>query len=216
MKYPIDHLGNLANALTISYAILRHQLLDIKVVIRRGLAYSVLTIGVTSGYLLILFGVQSLFHRTGYSDLALAAAVALVMAALSTPLRNLTQERVDRLLFRDSYEYRRMLSSFRSNVSNAMNLERLAHDILNPLAHTLRAEWAALLLPDVDSGDFRARFVSQSGTPQASLQLRLRRESPLLSLLARESQVIPWELLDTYPEGLASRNPSGTAWEPGV
>ena len=202
-KYPIDHVGNLSNAMIISYAILKHQLLDIKVVIRRGLAYSILTIGITSVYLLILFGVQAIFHWSGYSNLALAAGVALAMAAVFTPLRNLTQERVDKLFFRDTYEYRRTLMGFHRNVNNALDLERLASDILDPLVRTLKAEWAALLLPDVDSGDYRARFASRNEAMETSLELRFRRDSPLLSLLAREQRVIPQDLLGTFPEGLA-------------
>ena len=202
-KYPIDHVGNLSNAIIISYAILKHQLLDIRVVIRKGLAYSILTIGITSVYLLTLFGAQALFHWSGYSNLVLAAGVALAAAAAFNPLRNLTQERVDRLFFRDTYEYRRMLTGFRRNVNNALDLERLASDILDPLVQTLRAEWAALLLPDVDSNDYRARFASRNRAQGTSLQLRFRRDSPLLSLLAREQRVIPQDFLDTFPEGLA-------------
>ena len=35
------------------------------------------------------------------------------------------------------------------------------------------------------------------------MELRFRRGSPLLSLLAREQRVIPQDLLGTFPEGLA-------------
>ena len=201
--YPIDHLGNLANSLIISYAILRHQLLDIRVVIQRGLVYTVLSVGITSAYLLVLFGAQALFHSSGYASLALATVVALAMALVFAPLRNLTQERVDRLLFRDTYEYRRMLVNFRSNVSNALDLERLAYDILDPLTDTLHARWSALLLSDVDSGDFRVRFARWKDTEDRVSGLRLRRSSPLLSLLAHDQGVLHEEILDTYPEGLA-------------
>ena len=201
--YPVDHLGNLANALIISYAILKHQLLDIRVVIQRGLVYTVLSVGITSVYLLVLFGAQALFHSSGYASLALATVVALAMALIFAPLRNLTQERVDRLLFREMYEYRRMLVNFRNNVSNALDLEQLAYDILDPLTDTLHARWSALLLSDVDSGDFRVRFARQKDTEDRVSGLRLRRSSPLLSLLAHEQGVLHEELLDTYPEGLA-------------
>ena len=73
-KYPVDHIGNLANALFISYAILRYQLLDIRVIVRKGLAYSILTIFVTAAYLLFLFILQMLVHAwIGYASIALAA-----------------------------------------------------------------------------------------------------------------------------------------------
>ena len=110
---------------------------------------------------------------------------------------------MDRLLFRETYEYRRMLVNFRSNVSNVLDLERLAYDILDPLTDTLHARWSALLLSDVDSGDFRVRFERRKDTEDSVSGLRLRRSSPLLTLLAHEQKVLHEELLDTYPEGLA-------------
>ena len=41
--YPLDMVANALNASLIAYAILRYQLLDISVVIRKGLLYSTLT-----------------------------------------------------------------------------------------------------------------------------------------------------------------------------
>ncbi len=102
MKYPIDHVSNLANAAIISYAVRRYRLLDIRFVLRRGLAYSSLTVIVTALYLLALFLIQNLLQvRVGYPSLLFAAGLALVIAVLFTPLRYIAQERVDRIVFRN-------------------------------------------------------------------------------------------------------------------
>ena len=53
-KYPIDVAGNGISALLIAYAILRHKLLDISVVIRKGLLYSIPTTIIGAGYFLII------------------------------------------------------------------------------------------------------------------------------------------------------------------
>ena len=42
-KYPIDIAANTVSAMLIAYAILRHKLLDIQIVIRLGLLYSITT-----------------------------------------------------------------------------------------------------------------------------------------------------------------------------
>lgn len=54
-RLPLDHVGSLANALIIGYAISRYRLLDIKVVLSQGLAYSSLTLLLTALYILLLF-----------------------------------------------------------------------------------------------------------------------------------------------------------------
>jgi len=54
-EYPISHFGNLVNASILGYAVLRHQLVDIRIVLRRGLALvSLLAIGAVSYWLLLL------------------------------------------------------------------------------------------------------------------------------------------------------------------
>jgi hypothetical protein len=51
-SYPIDVAINGINALLIAYAIIRHQLLDISIVIRRGLSYATLIVILTVTYIL--------------------------------------------------------------------------------------------------------------------------------------------------------------------
>ena len=48
--FSLDHIGNLLNALLIAYAILRYQLLDIRLIVRKALAYSSLTFFLTVIY----------------------------------------------------------------------------------------------------------------------------------------------------------------------
>lgn len=203
-RYPADHLGNLANAAIISYAILRYQLLDITVVVRRGLAYTLLTVGIMAAYLFLLSGAQAVFRGwAGYSSAALAAGLALLVALVFAPLRHLTQERVDRIFFRSTYEYRRILREFQGRLNDVLDLERLAGDLLNSLLQALRARWVALLLPDVESGDFTARFVRGEASLSAPGALRLARTSPLVPYLAERKEVVPVEVLEASPQGKA-------------
>ena len=60
--YPVDMIMNALFAFLIAYAILRYQLLDISVVIRKGLLYSVLTATITAVYFLFVFLAINLFH----------------------------------------------------------------------------------------------------------------------------------------------------------
>ena len=71
--YPVDIVANLTNAALIALAILRFQLLDMSVVVRKGLLYSVPTAIVGAGYFLIVFLAVNLLHFvTGYQVLILS------------------------------------------------------------------------------------------------------------------------------------------------
>ena len=62
--YPIDGVTNVINALLIAYAIFRYQLLDISVVIRKGLLYSIPTVAVGVAYFLAISLAMNLLHTS--------------------------------------------------------------------------------------------------------------------------------------------------------
>jgi len=201
LKYPIDYVGGVVNALIISYAILRYQLLDIKLVMRKGLVYSSLTVFLTALYLLLLFILQMFLHDwAGYSSLALAAGFAILMAVLFNPLRNFLQKGIDRIFFRETYDYRQMLLNFSDRISNVLDLGELAQSILDPIVKALHVKQAALLFPRIESGNFTTQFVQQATTEKPSTKLRFTNDNPIVTWLATEGKALRRELIDIIPQ----------------
>jgi signal transduction histidine kinase len=197
-RYPIDHFGNLVNALFITYAIVKYQLLDIRFVVRKGLVYSVLTIGLTATYLVLLFALHSHFH-TWTGTIGAAAGLALAFSILFQPLRDATQRWVDRLFYRGTYDYRQTLLTFSHRMSNVLDLDELAVNMLYPVTRALYAKRAFLLLPEVESDDFATRFV-QPAMKDSDATMRLRKDNPIVAWLAREGEVLNRERIDILPE----------------
>ena len=199
-KYPIDHIGNLTNALLITYVVARYQLMDIKLVIRTGLSYSGLTIFITAMYLLLLWVLQTFLQTwTGY---ALAVGFAFLLAVILTPLRRKTQEWVDRLFYRETYDYRQMLLKFSRRVSNILNLSELAKDMLYPITKALHVNWASLLIPDASMGEFTTQFTQQASgeTVTKATDLRFSKDNPIVTWLAREGKPLRRDLVEILPE----------------
>jgi len=116
---PTDHIGFFFNALIIAYAIGKYQLLDIRVVMRRGLAYLLVIICLGGIYVsAILLGHRFLPDQPLYNVLLLASGLTLLLALLARPLRYAIQERVDRFFYRGTYHYRQALLSFNSKMGN--------------------------------------------------------------------------------------------------
>jgi len=198
---PLDHIGSLSNALIIAYAIRRYQLLDIKLVLQKGLVYSSLTVFITALYLLLLFILQMLFHEwTGYSSLALAAGFAVLVAVLINPLRNFIQQWIDRLFYRETYDYRQMLFSFSKKVSNVLDLGELAQSILDPIVKAMHVKQTALLFPHIESGDFNTRFAQRAIKEESSTKLRLTSDNPIVTWLTTKGKALRREFIDMTPE----------------
>lgn len=200
-KYPLDYVGGMINALFISYTIFKYRLLDIKLALRKGLLYSGLTVFLTTFYLLLLFVLQQLFQSwSGLTSVVLVAGVALLAAMLFNPLRDYIQKRMDRLFYRETYDYRQMLLSFSSKISNVLDLGELAQSMLEPIVRAMHVKRAALLLPEIGNGDFTARFVEQATDEEPFTKLRFLSDNPVITWLATKGEVLRRELIDIAPQ----------------
>ncbi len=139
---PLDHLGSLFNALIISYAIFKFQLLNIRFVARRGLSYSLLIICLIGIYIGSIFlGRMLLPAQPIYSIVLFATVIALLLALLARPLRSAIQEGIDRLFYRETYDYRQTLLRFNSRMGNISSASSFKLRILPILLLNLSSVW---------------------------------------------------------------------------
>jgi len=198
-KFPFEHIGHLGNALLITYAIMRYRLFDIKLVIRKGLVYSSISVFITASYLLMLLGLHD-FLQGWTTSISLAAilVMALLMAWLFNPLRMLVQKGVDRLFYRETYEYRQMVLSFAQRMSNVIDLDELAEAMLKPIAKAVNATQASLLLPN--NGNFSSQFAERLVEEEPVIPINLGKDSPVVSWLSENDKPLSRELIDIAPE----------------
>jgi diguanylate cyclase (GGDEF)-like protein/putative nucleotidyltransferase with HDIG domain len=198
-SYPFEHIGHLANALVISYAIMKYKLLDIKLLIRKGLVYSVISIFVTASFLLMLYGVHYFLQGWNTSaNLAAIFAMALFMAWLFNPLRMAVQRIVDKMFYGESYDYRRMVLNFARRMSSVLDLNELAEAMLRPLTKAVGASQASLLLSSDD--DFISQFAERLVEGEPITSMKLGKESQIINWLTKEDKPLSRELMDLAPE----------------
>ncbi len=199
-KYPLVHLGNLANALLITYAIVKFQLLDISLIIRKGLVYAVTGICSIGLYLALLFGLlQPLHLDTSYATLILGAGVAFLIAILFYPARDSIQEWLERLIYRETYDYRRLLLNFTNKMSHVLDMDELAESMLTLITKGLHAKEASLFLADNNDSDFFPRYTLPAEGNHGTV-IRLAKDSPLVMWLAKEDNPLNREQIDIIPQ----------------
>ncbi|MFC1946639.1 histidine kinase [Chloroflexota bacterium] len=200
-KYPLDYMGGVLNACLITYAIFKYQLLDIKVVLHRGLAYSGLTVFLSTIYLLSIYAIQLFFQDTlGYKSLALVVATALIIALLFSPLRDIFQKWIDKVFYHDTCDYRQTLLDFSNKVNNVLDLDELQQTILQPIVESMHVKRAALLFPEVGTGDFNVRSVNQSNNEETFSKLRFLNDNPVITWLSDKGDVLRRNLIDIMPQ----------------
>ncbi len=141
--YPFGFAFALLFAGIVSYALVRHQLLDIRVAIRKSLAYSLLIASITASYLVMVLIMEKWFQGFfGYRSILATTVVAFLIAIFFNPLRERIQAFVDWALFSATTpelaaQREQLLTEVRKGdqmKAVATLAAGLAHEIKNPLA----------------------------------------------------------------------------------
>jgi len=170
--------------LSVGYAVLRYQLFDIRVVVRKGLVYSLLTITLTAVFLLLsLIGGYLFQGLTGRQSLLVALIPALLIAALFQPARTRIQSLVDRAFFRREVEVRQTLTAFSRDLSTLRDKGEVVRLVLDTVSETLGNGKAALWL--LDGNRYRPTEIGLAETlpAEGDLAAWLTRERRSLLLL---------------------------------
>jgi hypothetical protein len=173
---PVDIAANLVNAVLISYAISRYHLLDLSLIVRKGLVYTLSTGLVVIGYLLIVFLGIDLLALMGGARLMLALIVALLVAFLLLPGYEQIQARIDQLFFRQKYDTAVMLQRLSRQVASMLDLQQLAELILDEISQTMQINRVMLLIRDRETRHFEP--LAERGFGQAEA-LQFKVDSPI-------------------------------------
>jgi len=194
--YPIDITANVINAILIAYAILRFQLLDISLVVRKGLFYSIPTIIIGIAYFLVIFLAVDLFHIVaGYEVFLISLVIASIIALLLQPLRDRTQLWVDRLFFREKYDTSLMLQRLSRTASSVLDIDKLARMILDEIDDTIHITKAALFLKETETDEYS--IVAQRGM---DINTTMREDNPIVQWLSNNSTILTRHTLDVLPQ----------------
>ena len=151
--WPIGAVLGIVYPLAIAYAVLRYQLFDIQVVVRKGLIYSLLTAALTAIFLLLALLTGYLFQAlTGQQSLLVAILPALLVAFLFQPARSRIQTFVDRAFFRQQYEARHAMAAFTGELGTLRDREEVVRLVLDTVQGTLGAGSSVFYLADAEGG----------------------------------------------------------------
>lgn len=167
---PLTSLGLLLVPLGFAYAIVRHRIFDIEVLVKRSAAFSLLTACLVAIAVVVylIFG-RALESVTGQRTPWIMVVTLAVIAGLFSPLRRRIEGAVDRTFFRDRYDDRRVLRELAQAIPRTLKISELFEEVVEKLTRTLRAREAAIFMPA--TADAPYRIVYASGLPVEDLDL---------------------------------------------
>jgi PAS domain S-box-containing protein len=179
-----------------AHAIIRHRLMDIRLVVERGFVFllSVATAGLI--FIAIIAAVSYLTGTEAHDlSLALQVTVALGIALAFQPLKQRIQNALDRYLYRESYDYRAIMREASRTVASLLNLKSLVEYLCKTVSDTLRPDSVSVFVRDSMQDSFNLVAHESIFDDKPDLADVLAISSPLPTFLQRHRQIL---LRDDY------------------
>ncbi len=133
--------------LTFTIGIIRHQLFDIEILFRRSLVYSLLTFAIFGIYTLLVFFLSRIFvNLIGDSQVFFSLIAAILISVFINPLRLLIQKYVNKIFYREKYDFNTSVNNFISKVIDYPSISDLSSGVLTELNLIIPSKWSAFIV----------------------------------------------------------------------
>ena len=141
--------------LTFGYAIFRYRLMDVDLIFKRGMAYTLAAATIAGVYFAAVGLAAEIVHArlpsAGPSGLIVAI---MVTALLFDPMKNWIQDRLDMFFYKKRYDYRKTLIEFGRELSSQVDLDKMLGSVVDRLSRTLLVDRLAIFTTSPDFGEF--------------------------------------------------------------
>jgi len=194
---PTSIWSNLIFCIICTIAILKYHLLDIRLVFRKSLVYLLVSLIIAVPYVSILYLLHFIFGPI-LESWWVHPIIILVLAILLRPLYSWAQNFVDRLFYRDRYDYLKALQQFSQKAQSVINLKELSSTLTQLVSGALHTPSVSLLLPSESDNGFIV--VSSTGLDSPPSGVVLRSRSPLIKWLKLQQSILSSEEFDIVPQ----------------
>ena len=153
--YPIGFIFTTAYTIIIAYAIIQYRLLDINLLIKKTLVYaSLLAALLIPCYGLVVLAEKMRFGRIDYLFSLVILALFIVVGFLFPKLRFMTEDALERVLFKKRIDYRETLLRSSKEMVSIVDIEQLSDRLVRTVARVLGIQTASLYLLEEVKGSY--------------------------------------------------------------
>ena len=177
--YPLGNLGSAAWAAVVGYAIARYRLMDVELVVTRGLAYLAAILVVVGPVVFIVVLLQDLAFGEVHYDFSVGLTLLLVGVGVALPgVKGLVESGLEKALFPAKLESRRRLEALGREAVRILDRDRLLDLLAESVSGAFGIERFAL-------------YLREGSRPGFTLQ-RAVGPAPVLSEIPGDAPIVRW------------------------
>lgn len=193
--YPIGNLANVFYLSITAVAIVKHNLMDINIFIKKGISYSFLIFLLSIPLLLIAnFGQNFFFGSVNHLFSFIILALFVLATFIFPKLKTGAEKTIEQILFKRKYDYKKTLNELGRAMISILDKEMLLTKIINTTTEAMGVERASILLLDEAKGSYYIQ--SSKGLDQVNREVFcLGKDDPLIMWLREKGKIIVKEEL---------------------
>jgi signal transduction histidine kinase len=162
LKWPIFFLASLYSLLVslfFAIALIRYRLLDIHLIIRGGIVYSIVSGLILAIYILIIKNIGEAISRKAYGrSLLVESAMILALVFMFLPFQRKVGDWIDRFFYRERVRFRAKLSEFGRTLTELVDLDEVARTTVHFITQTFHVDPVAFFFLKEDGDEYRQIF----------------------------------------------------------
>ncbi|MBO0719733.1 MAG: SpoIIE family protein phosphatase [Blastocatellia bacterium] len=179
--------------LSISYAIIRHQVIPISILMRRGVRYLLVSRGsilleLITGFVVVTGVLTYIIHRAKPSGMVIGLVSAGIAVAAWKSAEILHKRYlapiIDRRFFRQSYDAQQIIAELTQSLRTVTDLRQLLELVATKIQSALQPVYVTIFLRDATTGEFNCAYSSNRQVSGVELQ------SPQGEQLVKYAQLI--------------------------
>ncbi len=196
-RYPVDILACFINAILIVVAIYKYRLMELRFIATKGIVYALFAILLTGMYIYVVFFVEKHMGNLYYNATPyLTTFLALLVAVVFMPLYRFVGKLVDKMFYKAEYSQRQALKNFSLGISNNLDLNDMARELIEAVQHAIHARNILVLIKHKEEESY---YVYRTSSQIFKPDFQITFDNPLVKWLLINNAGLSREDLYTRP-----------------
>ncbi|MBW1842537.1 MAG: GAF domain-containing protein, partial [Deltaproteobacteria bacterium] len=187
--YPPGNLSFIP-LIVFAFGVFKHDLLDMGILIKKSLVYSLLTALLTFMYAFVVIVADKMFKDSHFSEsIYFPILFFFLITFLFGPLKTATQALIDRFFFKDKYDYQKTIKDVSQMIVSVLDQEEVTRRLLDTVVGAMRVGNGVIFLGNRNGSAFKmVTFRGEYGPTEYSGSMP--QSAPLIEFMEKNGLTI--------------------------